>query len=877
MTPNRFDDHPHEGMRRYLFPAAFIGSAVLLYFRHLLLNYPQTFADEYQYKQITLIWHRGEEVSGTAYMAAGLYDLPNALYFAVYSVVHAFGGNFFEVAKAFNVIFYAGGALMVYALARRFASATASSLIALATLWAPTNEYGASFMPENMYFFAAWACIHAYIALVNRGLNRAALAAGVLLGAAYLVKPNALALLVTFNIVVALMAVGSGEGKRNIWTGMRAILALNLAFLAAVFALRILLGGPVKFGFLGGFYGNALSRVFVLEDLAASLGPLVKLTALHFASICLLFAAPILVVASYFARYRGPGREQDVRALLLIAVVGLFVLVIGTTKVTFDYTIVFPEPGVDIGSLHGRYYSTLFPLLLISFAAFHDEVTAHGQAIRKLAVIVAILVAVAVFFLSNHLSDSRTNHGYPDLNWLQWAHPSAVGWYGAAMVGVILYYARSNSPKPLLFAGLYGATLLLAAFMLLRTYLHWEAGYAAISVAGETAARLIHPSERNRGAIIADSKYTAFRFSFSFPGLVRQKIVPSGSTVREEDLAEGVAWVAIAGNVSIALPRQNCVLAGAMKLCRLDGNGPPYVFSNASEWDGQPIKLGFGSGAPAGSLLQGFYDPESWGAWSSDGSPRVLLPKSVSGPVSVTMKLHAYGANVGRDIVVSVGDARAVITPGTNPEEYKLCFDLQESAKEISFSGLDLSPVPGAADSRTMGIGLETLTVQRRRGEVPCIKGKAAWAEETATFRFTSSETESAILKGFHPREQWGTWSRDSAPKVLLPFMISGRVAVAIAGSAFGPNMGRPIAVKIGNTTRDVTFAEGGSTVRFCLHIADPVDEVQFSGLIPSSAIQTGDPRLLGIGLQSMTIERLSANVSCATSSGQSFSGTPAH
>ncbi|ARN74936.1 DUF7024 domain-containing protein [Oceanicoccus sagamiensis] len=131
----------------------------------------------------------------------------------------------------------------------------------------------------------------------------------------------------------------------------------------------------------------------------------------------------------------------------------------------------------------------------------------------------------------------------------------------------------------------------------------------------------------------------------------------------------------------------------------------------AYQWNGEEVTLNFSFRDKDFNRLNGFYAPEHWGAWSRITTPWVELPFNVSGLVELTVEAHGYGANIGREITVSLGAQTGQITLTDAPVKHKLIFDLDSPADSISFSGLDMTPVEGSEDRRKLAIGICSVTL----------------------------------------------------------------------------------------------------------------------------------------------------------------------
>ncbi len=131
-------------------------------------------------------------------------------------------------------------------------------------------------------------------------------------------------------------------------------------------------------------------------------------------------------------------------------------------------------------------------------------------------------------------------------------------------------------------------------------------------------------------------------------------------------------------------------------------------------WDDAPIELSFTENDPDSiELLIGFYSAEDWGAWSRTGSPWIMLPHNVRGPVIIELELVAYGTNIDRELSVELGAEKVAITPSGIPQSFSFAFNPQTDADIIKFHNIDLTHAPGARDHRSLGIGMKSMSMRR--------------------------------------------------------------------------------------------------------------------------------------------------------------------
>lgn len=128
-------------------------------------------------------------------------------------------------------------------------------------------------------------------------------------------------------------------------------------------------------------------------------------------------------------------------------------------------------------------------------------------------------------------------------------------------------------------------------------------------------------------------------------------------------------------------------------------------------YSGEKLLLGFSKTDEFSAYLGGFYEPEVWGSWSRIKAPWVLLPRKISGNVQIKITACGYANNVNKDIFVSMGDEKKRIRLRAYYEDIQVNFHPKKPVSILQFSGLDLTALPDAQDSRPMGIGLRSIEI----------------------------------------------------------------------------------------------------------------------------------------------------------------------
>jgi glycosyltransferase involved in cell wall biosynthesis len=108
---------------------------------------------------------------------------------------------------------------------------------------------------------------------------------------------------------------------------------------------------------------------------------------------------------------------------------------------------------------------------------------------------------------------------------------------------------------------------------------------------------------------------------------------------------------------------------------------------------------------------------------------------------------------------------------------------------------------------------------------------------------------------GFYAPEGWGAWSKTASPWIMLPSVVSGKVRLKITMNAHGPNVGRDIRMQVGDKSIVLDLKREMVDLEFDLDIEQPSNFISFSNLDISDKRTPADPRTIGIGLATLSIE----------------------
>lgn len=349
-------------------------AAALLVVKNLMIDNAVVFHDEYVYRAWSDITLSGERI-----LQLGLATpIPNRLYAWVYGIAFHAGSNAYDVAQALNVGFWGLGTLAVLALARRAGvSGARFACLALALALLPWSTYTKYFMPEAMYAGVYLVSVLALMEATSRRSLWLLLAAGLLNGLLYYVKPHAL-IVFGVNVVFVLTL------PRRWW---------SLATLFGGFALGhvlVRIGVPklahVPGNSLGVYKAILQDQLNHLQRYEGALGKLCTdlayVAAGHLMMFMLLFGLPLVAALgmvfprSHLLADGSRAHAPFARYLLL------------STLALMGVAVVFTVFAGELGGIHSRYYAFLTPLwvCMIAFMGEH-RFTRHGACLASVLVL----------------------------------------------------------------------------------------------------------------------------------------------------------------------------------------------------------------------------------------------------------------------------------------------------------------------------------------------------------------------------------------------------------------------------------------------------------------------------------------------------------
>lgn len=520
----------------------FLLSLLFLLARVLMATNANMMNDEYYYAKTAYLWFTGEIDTRqiTSLPGRGEAGFPNSLFFAIYKVCYYFGSSFYVAAKLLNVIFAALMGICVFTVAKRFLEPRMAMGIAILSLWLPSVSYFSYFVPEALYECLIWVGLAGFFSLADTSIRRPVALLGIAFGAAFLAKPNAAALMLAANAMVAVVTFKTADGTWQIRPMVSSLLVLNATFLGTAYLLNVALTGGLAWDPVGKFYGTGLSRVGEVQVQKDFLLVFATYAAACLLAIGLLLGPALLVLAAGAPR---ADRSRRDLALWLMSTLGLAVLLVGTAKVGANWERVYEN---HTGIYSTRYMSVIFPLVLIACFRFLPEAI-KSRRIRVLAGVLIVLLTAGFAFTFRNMENTFQMR---EVFWSRGIGSAAYAAMVFCLLAVTLYYALHKRPSALAYKVLLGGFALLSSAALARQEVWWSNHGPArwYSDVANTLSQTIPRGERDNGLIVTEANHRAARFMFQFRGIDSLVMTRDFRSIRPANIPASISWVLFLGD-----------------------------------------------------------------------------------------------------------------------------------------------------------------------------------------------------------------------------------------------------------------------------------------------------------------------------------------
>jgi len=644
--------------------------------------YPIVLSDENTYSKFSRLLPLSES------------SIPGYLYLSIYRLTSHCGADFMGCARLFNVIFFVAAGPFIYSVARRVTTAVPAMLIAVFALLAPASSYTAYYMPEAFYYFGFWVFIWFVLRLDGASLKDWALAGGIF-GATALIKPHSFLFMPAIIFYLGYLTFRSDHGLSVF---ARTAVGFLVCSLAIKFLVGYLIAGKAGLTLFGTAYTEIATSTTsnsqrYMELITISLSSIKG----HILALSLMFGPGLAMAIYLFFKGIGPRHgldaEQKTTALTLLVLSNL-VVVVGL----FTASVTNVGPYETAARLHMRYYDFVFPLVFIVAASqlFVTETVAS----KWRALLAGLIGLLALYAISTRMApytpnfvDSPELHGF--------INNTALFYLLSALTLVSLaawVYSVRTGVKVFIYV------LMPLSVLIATGYATYEQRRSLVPdnfvKAGLFTKQYLSREDSSQIMIIGTDLVGMYKTLFLLDTPTGRLQDVSGTDGYDfSRVPDGRKWLLAIGDIPVHGTNLFKVSMPGFTLIRADG--PRIVDFKKSIW-------------PDVVRARGFSSPETWGTWSS--APVASLEFATPLPQKFRMSFtgHAFGPNVGRQIVVHSGTGSAEFTLGDTDSEVTLELDNPGRSDELRFtipSAVSPKQLAMGEDNRLLGIGLSELTI----------------------------------------------------------------------------------------------------------------------------------------------------------------------
>jgi phosphoglycerol transferase len=677
-----------------LLPAAcLLALAAAVFIWLLLRNHglgPAVFADEWYYSKMSRLQPLSEAI------------VPSYLYLWLFRATSACGDGFLDCTRIGNELFLVLSGPFIYAFARRVASRWLALLVAALALLAPFNLYTSFFMPETMYYFGfavlswvalAWPAREGRRQRIGQGL-----AAGLVLGLMSLVKVHALFLLP--SLCLFLVAAGWLAGRaRWLADGLLSALLASTLTLALKFGLGWLLAGDEGLSVFGSFYSATASQ-HTHRPLRELLPAIWISGSGHLMAIAVLLALPLaLILQAGVSRGARAQASPALRQLWLYAFLMLGAAAGMAVMYTASISDVAPP---EVWRLHLRYYSFVFPLLLVVAAgAIRTRLADAPARAWPIALLLAILVLLGAWKLPGY---SMNPVDGPEIHAIALDQTVGQILVGIELLVLLLWACGTRLAAPLFL-------LVAVPWMTVQGMLDTSDYLKSINprwppdLAGKFAHHYVPAQERNQITVAGTNVVEIMRAQFYIdaPGTGMLDL-PLDAPLEPYQMPMQKKWLLVIGHHPLPPGYKPVAATADYTLTRLNTRRHVIGLTRFKE----PLGHGLVDASSGLSHL------ESWGRWSE--TKRIVLHFSQPLPkeVTVTLKAQAFGPNTGLPFTMHIGNEAQHFRVGELPQEVPLHFATDGKQRSLAIdipqptAPHDVSP---SIDTRKLGLGLTDIEI----------------------------------------------------------------------------------------------------------------------------------------------------------------------
>jgi phosphoglycerol transferase len=685
---------------------------VVLVLRDVSTRLPHQLGDEATYLLESRHFLKWDLVRSLGYV-----PYPGLVFLAIASLF-AHSSHAYLLIKVWNAACLAAAVLPAFFVARRVMPSGSAMAAALLVTVVPSTIYGTYFTPEATYILVFWTFTALAVAALQAPRRHGlAAAAGVTGAVAFLVKPHALALLVSYAVAAGalwLLARRTARRSRRTanadafvagWTtgGSGRSLVVNVGWFAIAALLTLVALGRVfasdgSAAFDLALYSNLLGVTQSSWQLS-NVASLAQLLALHAAAIVSALAIPLPLFVALMNRDTAAA-DADAGVLAVFSAVTVSTLVIMTAKATVDFHVLYGATNTA-DRLHLRYYSFAFPLLIFVGASRLPDRAPEGSPRLILSAAIAIVATVASMSIVRQ--HDLTFVDAPDLTFLLFGDGLLAGVAASSALAIAIALGARKVRVQWLFLGCWAVGSLVnvtAATRLQQNEERVKAGDQAVDFLRET----FDPADLDRGIVVKGAYPTeAMRAAFRLASLSPVLGTPEEARSRLNPATE---WILVLGDRTGDTFDAPAIFVDDSAI---------YLVNQRNARTASGALYFFGASSLPHATARPAYAPEAWGRWLSGSTATIDFPDPLPDQGRLAIRARVFDAAAQGSVTIVLCEQAFPLRLTGRLAVHHLSYRCPYGPQRLALSGM-VPVVPAEAgrstDSRALSVGLATIRLE---------------------------------------------------------------------------------------------------------------------------------------------------------------------
>lgn len=694
-----------------------VGFGVYSFFS-ITLSSPMLASDEYAYLISGKYLHNLNDIYK---FDPYLQQVSNLLYFKIISVVnHFFGSQLVLSLRLLHLIEYFASALVLYKALEGFFDKKSLLLGCIAFLFFPGAMYIYTIMPEIELILLGSCFAYVTLQLFPRTNIVGCVLAGGIISLAIMIKPHAVALLLTGLATVFIYPFFSREDgyQKNFSRAILNSFVLLISAYVVFIAIWRICSSAWSFDPrdpLGlSFYGRYLvaNPVSIVDKLVG----VFKYVTVNLIVLYLIFAPVLYWLARSFVE--SFNKDNNFSAANKLTTVFFITLILSHVLMIsyFTFNAGLRNDGESM-RIHGRYLGVVLVALTFLYFGSLDKVTRYSSRVFALSVFANTLLFIFIIrFFKIFPWDYPLLFGFFDVhNFYSWGFDGCLKFIKGVLLlfilfGSILIFFKKNLFKKVL--GFQLVFVFLFASIQTHAWLfsHLKSNEKTSST-GKALKMMFMSDVPGKGVLgtNANDRYGQSSYLlFNIANAPKVILKTSDSVFDSADVTDS-DWVLLPDSYPAKFDYKNKININGFNFYLV--NSPISIIQPKLKTmeKGEKVRILLGRAQGSNVQLIGFNEVEEWGGWSSEENAEIQLPFEINGNVKLQIFGWVIEENQNTQVKIDIGNFVTSVPFTKSGAMHEINLQLNHPTNKI---GIHSSIARPAGSHRNMGVAISYLIIE---------------------------------------------------------------------------------------------------------------------------------------------------------------------